>query len=713
VRRHIGRTRRWVAWIVVAASLVGACSSPTPAATSPTSPPATASPAPTAAASLATTAGPTPSGPSDTPSLTPSPSSDSLPTDDVELADTSWGKLLDQVSSSGRISKKTALELFAVTIGPLPGVVPPAGATTFVPSGTLAVRSLIPYLEQITPEQRAAAEAFLAAGRATSERPVLAAAIRAGRPGAVVGSAIETNWIAAANTASEYIATKLGRVLTASIDIVYNAVAVDMNGQPVGAYAAPFNDNNQHTGDMTHCVIHVNPSLQAVTGNSLKAVATHEVAHCYSMDLLPAETPRVPWLEEGSATWIALEAVAGQTNLFSKHWKKWLTTPKNGLFSRTYDALGFFAHMKDSGVVPWTVLDEMFKKSLQSNFEAYKVAVAASAVLVDEWAPGYLRDATLGPRWDFAGYAITSDKYAAPHTTLAAGDFLEFIAPPLGAEADLLTMTAEVVLVHAPDVWGRIAFADSTDLLLRELDGKALCTLDGGCTCDVDSAGAGTTFIDVIGDLADLGVSGHLGGGSVQLTGFTLADWCGPSLPAACNVIQLSEVSSVFGSASKKPTPAINVLDGVSACSWEGIDVEVPYVNFNHLSLYLYPGAKYLTKDAYKGDPIADVSIGGALEAWEIRGKAGALIKTWGVVMLVAKKSLTSGPTAPKPDEALKACYDGSATCVRVTLDVTIHIGAPPGVEPLIPDPSDAEVRGRLLALAGVVAGRVQASLGN
>jgi hypothetical protein len=76
-------------------------------------------------------------------------------------------------------------------------------------------------------------------------------------------------------------------------------------------------------------------------------------------------------------------------------------SPRVPLFKRTYDAIGFFAHLASSGISPWSRFPAMFAAT--SNTAAYNVSVSLSAEFLDSEASSFFRDPGLGPEWDTRG----------------------------------------------------------------------------------------------------------------------------------------------------------------------------------------------------------------------------------------------------------------------------------------------------------------------
>jgi hypothetical protein len=70
------------------------------------------------------------------------------------------------------------------------------------------------------------------------------------------------------------------------------------------------------------------------------------------------------WLAEGSAEWVAVQ-VAGADSTAREVLSRYFRTPTTPLFSREYEAIGFFNHMQSVGISPWTHFKAMFTAPIQ------------------------------------------------------------------------------------------------------------------------------------------------------------------------------------------------------------------------------------------------------------------------------------------------------------------------------------------------------------
>jgi len=129
--------RRSSTSVIMAVLLVAACGSSSPSGSSDQG-------APLPSASSAATTG------------SPKPSAAPITTGPA------WTAVLGQVDADGHVTRDTALAAFALASGAdMPGVIPPAGDPGTIASGTMALRWLVSYWDELTADQQAAAVAAL------------------------------------------------------------------------------------------------------------------------------------------------------------------------------------------------------------------------------------------------------------------------------------------------------------------------------------------------------------------------------------------------------------------------------------------------------------------------------------------------------------------------------------------------------------------------
>ena len=82
--------------------------------------------------------------------------------------------------------------------------------------------------------------------------------------------------------------------------------------------------------------------------------------------------------------------------------------PARPLFSRSYDAEGFYDQLQQTGTDIWSTLIPILKAG--SNTAAFAAAGGNGEPLLDAWAAGYFRDPSRGAAWDIVGPGIPRDK---------------------------------------------------------------------------------------------------------------------------------------------------------------------------------------------------------------------------------------------------------------------------------------------------------------
>lgn len=437
-------------------------------------------------------------------------------------------QVLGEIEPDGTWSKDTALRAFAAVFGPLPGVEIPEGPEAEVEFGTIAIRMLSLYIDEITPEQREAALAaagslarFLDpdAGTSVSLEPTVAM----GLVPDILATDAETyeDQIQSIVTGIE---SRIGRPLGINFDVV-------ISPDPNGILSATANPTTADGETITGCEVTILPKAQALSGKNLTAVLAHETWHCFQYSRLGTMSRRKtspPWIVEGQAMWAGEAYVGGSSGLepADRHWKEYLIDPGpgKGLFQRSYDAIGFFSHLHDQGIDPWTVLDPILDQT--SNLAAYDAAVGSkSSDVVTTWAPSWYRDGK--PTSNFAlvnapgipGPAMRPD----PSTfTISNGTFQQVtaLAPLSAAIADVM-VAADILTI---DVTGQGIVGDMMfgDEIIFIANARTFC-MKGDCTCPDGTPGP----TEALGEELRVAMTGdNLSGSDALLRGWSIAEWC-------------------------------------------------------------------------------------------------------------------------------------------------------------------------------------------
>jgi hypothetical protein len=143
----------------------------------------------------------------------------------------------------------------------------------------------------------------------------------------------------------------------------------------------------------------------AHTNGELRDTVAHEVFHVFQVVMSGTianfySEPRKDWLIEGSASWVESDLIKGDKGA-SAEWAHYLRSPGQPLFSRSYDAIGFFGHMAQVGISPWKRFKAMFAAT--SSLAAYEAAIGTSINFLDSEASVFFREALFGSAWNAQG----------------------------------------------------------------------------------------------------------------------------------------------------------------------------------------------------------------------------------------------------------------------------------------------------------------------
>lgn len=457
-----------------------------------------------------------------------------------------------KVGRDGRVTFGSAEQAFVHVIGPLPGVVARKGNFSMIRDGGGPIRWLLAYSGRLTPKQLAAVIAVIRgpsvpAARDTPDDP----------------PADYPKWKAVLDEAIARVGAALGHKLGAKISLT-------LSDTPSGtAYAAqgPLNASGGKTGAVDTCYFTIYPSLRKLGPDSDQAKDTlsHESLHCYAAEIegLDHWYPNPDWIEEGSAKWVGLQISQVWTGhkRTSSWWSTYLTTPGTSLFTRSYDAVGFFAHVAESGVSPWTILPSMFVA--KTSTDAFDIAATAS--FLHTWASTYAREPDLGTGWEVTGPGLDgiTARYFPDISPIGIGDEAEVAAKSETNALRLLELEADLVILRVSPVGagvGRLRASDGSERLLRD---AVYCTRPGGCACPPGSPGAGGTPPPRLPPgMTWVALTGFKAANTiVHLSGEKLARHCAKPVPKppAKEVVFSGSVSGRFtkpGDCSKFPTPS-------------------------------------------------------------------------------------------------------------------------------------------------------------
>ena len=230
------------------------------------------------------------------------------------------------------------------------------------------------------------------------------------------------------------IPKRLGRTLKAKVNFDF-ASSRPANVQDALAYSF-----SGSAGRGVDCEIRATPNITGAAEQRIKIAMAHEVFHCFQFEVMPGGVYS-GWVVEGQAEW-AGEAIAGPGPDGLDYWEKYLKTPTDSLFGRTYDAVGFYEHLVEIGVDPWTIFDEMLKTP-GDNVVAFKSARADNDLFYNTWASGLRRTETTPGSWYAFGRWQTT-KHSGPDPLQIANDTKPLHAESVTNRLYLATSSADI-----------------------------------------------------------------------------------------------------------------------------------------------------------------------------------------------------------------------------------------------------------------------------
>ena len=436
-------------------------------------------------------------------------------------ARTAWDLTTATLDSAGRLARPAALSAFAQAVAPVPGGPAAAGSRGQIDSGSLAVSSVLGRWGELSAGQRAAVRAGLGlpaghnapaayreapAETASPDLPCLTAdSAGAGPYRALIGGILDD------------VTARLGRPLRIADRLFLAVNSKNLEGTALmytyGCTGA--------TGRVDGCTVHLNPrSIQtAYTPAEQRSFLLHEIVHCYLYDRFGLAYTTMPaWYVEGAPTW-AMSDFGTTSARLGGIWKQYLDTPQRPLTARSYDGLGFFVHLAESGSPVWRLIDPIGTALAGHSTGAGWAAAAPSAEFTGSWGSGFVQGRYPGRPWTSTGPGLPAYQPALPTGRLGDGQTLTVTAGEFAAAVRRLDVDAEIVTITAgAGTSGRIALGGGRD---APLTGGPFCTR-GGCSCPDGT----TPFTPMAAGDAFLGASAGDRAASVTLTGSTLAAAC-------------------------------------------------------------------------------------------------------------------------------------------------------------------------------------------
>jgi hypothetical protein len=451
-----------------------------------------------------------------------------------DASDAAWASIADRIGDDGQIDLPTALEAFSLTVAPLPGVSAASSEEPLVDSATGAVRWLSGHLDELSAEQRAAVGASLSTDEVAAEAVAPIGLRQVTTPAAPVRGCLGEVPTLADAPGTETIRVALDGVigeLSARLGPLSAATHLGFAPEGVGVKAAivsvPYNSDCDNLA--TSCSILIAKKGKSLTGVALRAVLAREVVHCYQATVVPIHdayaTPS--WIIEGFAMWASEELVGGSGRPeAAAQWRRYLRSPEDGLFSRDYDAIGFYGHLEQSGIDVWSLFRPMIEAG--GNDQAWNVSVGQEPdVFLDSWPSSFARQPARGPAWEVYGPGIPATNYPVVSSIVGDGDRIDLVAERAGNVVhDLDVQTDIVTFLLQDNTHGRIGLDGGAEWTLDDAVGSGFCTLPTGCLCPNGNQPIGLVLVSFPWDHALIAFNCGLREARVFVLGESLDEAC-------------------------------------------------------------------------------------------------------------------------------------------------------------------------------------------
>jgi hypothetical protein len=156
-------------------------------------------------------------------------------------------------------------------------------------------------------------------------------------------------------------------------------------------------------------------------------IVTHEEFHCYQYQRLGPAYDNVPdWVKEGLPRWVDLSLFpANPPPSTAADLGDYFKSPTARLFTRHYDAVGFWSHLADVTHVPlWQLIPKIILASAQSNEATVNAALegVTNERFFDSWGSSAANPPDGDAAWTAESPFPPRDPYASvPHTINIAG----------------------------------------------------------------------------------------------------------------------------------------------------------------------------------------------------------------------------------------------------------------------------------------------------
>jgi hypothetical protein len=421
------------------------------------------------------------------------------------------GRVID-LPSSGLPSFAQALWEFDKTVAALPGVRVPAGAVGRESSGTGAIASLDRYRGRLTRGQRAVFNAVLrASGPSVTIAGVAGLGHAAGAPGLGDLPAIT----------QEAKQRLIAHGMVFKHPITLTLLSTNHGDELMNTFAQWL------YGSGSACQIGIRPSGARLSLTLRRRLILHELMHCAAAEQVSNrnEFDHLPqYVQEGLAEWGAYRvSVEWQGTVGpDSWWSVWLDSPQLSLFTREYDAVGFWSLLEHEGVNVWGSQPAIVKSGASGDAARPLRAAEAAAPSTFEadWGSTLATQSTLGPRWDLAGPGMPPR--SEPQATVGNGGTWGRGVARAGAFEARVDISADVIRVRSlSSIQGW--FRDGAGVERAIPTDQRFCADGSACVCP---DGTKLGYADIQSGETRIGFADAAQTGAVVIEGESLDEHC-------------------------------------------------------------------------------------------------------------------------------------------------------------------------------------------
>ena len=270
------------------------------------------------------------------------------------------------------------------------------------------------------------------------------------------------------------------------------------------------------------CEIAINqPWFDPIAPYEKEEILAHEVFHCFEKEIAPDNHEEADWISEGLDRWVDLTLFPA-THLQGalKALTEYYDQPSKSLFSRSYNSVGFWAHVQDVYGDLWERIPKIVQAGIHGqNQAAFDAAVSDEASFLASWGSSafdlvgedtnWLMSSPFpGRHWPEGSAAIRAPEVvdATSHFELGAYSTAQLKIAP---RAD-----KPLIQIHLGETHGR--FGVEQNYVDDAISEKLFCSAENPAECACPPGNSGTVPpVTPLPSQPLLGLaSGRLGGGA-------------------------------------------------------------------------------------------------------------------------------------------------------------------------------------------------------